>query len=99
MLLLLAVVHGSTEEVIHDLDLSSTTAESGLSIVTDAPVATAKPAVNATANATHSKNSTNATVVVSANVTQLIDPPAEQKITDPETLRAAADLLAKRVRA
>ena len=50
-------------------------------------------------NATHSKNSTNATVVVSANVTQLIDPPAEQKITDPETLRAAADLLAKRVRA
>jgi len=123
MLLLLAVVHGSTEEVIHDLSLSivSTTAESGLSIVTDAPVATAKPAVNATANATHAKNSTvtdapvatakpavnvtqlknstNATVVVSANVTQLIDPPAEQKITDPETLRAAADLLAKRVRA
>ena len=73
MLVLLAVVHGSTEAVIHDL--SSTTAESGLSTVTgepnrpaqpnnshlsatDAPAATAKPAVSATVNATHSKNST-----------------------------------------
>ena len=35
MLVLLAVVHGSTEAVIHDL--SSTAAESGLSTVTGEP--------------------------------------------------------------